>query len=114
MIGTNGAGSRLHTVRTAARRLVEDGINVREGVRANPVRGRRLCGGASGGDPHPNVSPRSVHEIPGRGFQLAAVDADIAQGAVIEFVDTGELGAIAKISPDGVEKKCSEHGPGFL
>src|ERR1700716_3296888 len=29
MIGTNGAGSRLHTVRTAARRWVGDGINVR-------------------------------------------------------------------------------------
>jgi hypothetical protein len=33
MIGTNGAGSRLHTVRTAARGLVEDGINVRESAR---------------------------------------------------------------------------------
>jgi hypothetical protein len=40
MIGTNGAASRLHTVRTAARRLVEDGINIRVGVRANSVRGR--------------------------------------------------------------------------
>src|SRR5882757_9699985 len=48
-----------------------------------------------------------------RGFQLAAVEADIAQGAVIELVDAGELGAIAKISPDGVEKKCSVHDPGF-
>src|SRR6267378_1551248 len=82
-------------------------------ARANSARSRGLCSGVSGCDLHPNVSPRSVHEIPGRGFQLAAVEADIAQGAVIELVDAGELGAIAKISPDGVEKKCSEHDPGF-
>src|SRR5450631_515391 len=61
----------------------------------------------------PSVWPRSVREIPGGGFQLASVNADIAQGAVVELVDAGELGAIAKISPDGVEQKCSEHGPGF-
>ena len=82
-------------------------------ARANSARGRRLCCGVSGCDLHPNVSPRLVHEIPGRRFQLAAVEADIEQGAVIELVDAGELGAIAKISPDGVEKKCSEHDPGF-
>ena len=112
MIGTNGAGSRLHTVRTAARRLVKDGINVRESARTQRV--AEYCAVVlSGCDLHPKVSPRSVHEIPGRRFQLAAVEADIAQGAVIELVDAGELGAIAKISPDGVEKKCSEHGPGF-
>ena len=55
----------------------------------------------------------TIDQMPGCGSQFAAVEADIAQGAVIEFVDAGELGAIAKISPDGVEKKCSEHGPGF-
>jgi hypothetical protein len=32
------AGSRLHTVRTAARRLVEDGMNIRVGVRAKSAR----------------------------------------------------------------------------
>jgi hypothetical protein len=73
----------------------------------------RLCGGLSGCEPRPSVWPRSVHEIPGRRFQLAAVEADIEQRAVIELVDAGELGAIAKISPDGVEQECSEHGPGF-
>jgi len=40
MIGTNGAASRLRTVRTAARRLIEDGMNVRVGVRANSAQGR--------------------------------------------------------------------------
>jgi hypothetical protein len=43
----------------------------------------RLCGGLSGCEPRPSVWPRSVHEIPGRRFQLAAVEADIEQRAVI-------------------------------
>ena len=34
----------------------------------------------------------------------AAVKADVAQGAVVQFDDAGELAAIAKISPDGIEK----------
>jgi hypothetical protein len=37
--------------------------------------------------------------------ELAAVKADVAQGAVVQFDDAGELGAIAKISPDGIEKE---------
>ena len=49
--------------------------------------------------------------IPGYGSRLAAVKADIAQGAVIEHTDAGELRTIAKISSDGVEKKCDQHGP---
>ena len=90
-----------------------DATNVRGSVRANSVRGRGLCGGVSESDPHPRISSHSVREIPGRGFQLAAVEADIAQGAVIELVDAGKLGAKAKITPDGVEQKCSQHGAGF-
>src|SRR5260221_12470438 len=82
-------------------------------ARANSARGRRLCCGVSGCDLHPNVSPRLLHEIPGRRFQLAAVEADIEQGAVIEVVDARELGAVGKISTEGVEKKCSENAPGF-
>ena len=62
-------------------------------------------------DPIPALprSPRSVNQIPGCGSQLAAVDADVAQGAVIQFGDAGELGTIAKISTKRVEKKCNVH-----
>ena len=59
------------------------------------------------------LSARSVHQIPGNGSQFAAVETDILQGAVIQFVDAGELGTIAKIATDRFVKECDEHGPGF-
>jgi len=48
---------------------------------------------------------------PGECAQLAAVKANVTQGAVVQFDDAGELGAIAKISPDGIEKKCGKDDP---
>jgi hypothetical protein len=42
--------------------------------------------------------------IPAPAVPSAAVKADVAQGAVVQFDDAGELAAIAKISPDGIEK----------
>jgi hypothetical protein len=33
------------------------------------------------------------------------------KGAVVQFDDAGEPGAIAKISPDGIEKNCGKDDP---
>jgi hypothetical protein len=53
-------------------------------------------------------------DIPGSGPQFAAFKSDIAQRAIVQHVDAGELVAKAKISPDGFEQKYdNQHGLAF-